>query len=67
MRRETLERNNNNKTTIERRKDKTNAEPWRNVVKLGSKLGDSEDILYRKEISNIAMNKMSDMDKEGKS
>ena len=37
------------------------AEPWRDVVKLGSKLGDSEDILHRKELSNIAMNRINDI------
>ena len=32
-------------------------EPWRNVIKLGSKLGDSEDIQYKKQLSNNAINK----------
>ena len=31
-------------------------EAWRNVIKLGLKLGDREDIQRRKELATIAMN-----------
>ena len=57
--RKNVERNNNKKSVVERRKEKEEAEPWRSVVKLGSKLGDSEDIIYRKELSNTAMNRIN--------
>ena len=36
-------------------------EPWRNVVKLGSKLGDCEDIQYRKQLATNAIHKMNNM------
>ena len=37
------------------RKETETEEEWRNVIKLGSKLGDREDIERRKELSNIAL------------
>ena len=40
---------------------KESVEPWRNVVKLGSKLGDSEDIAHRKQLSKNAMNRMNNI------
>ena len=42
------------KTTI-KRKERETEEECRNVIKLGSKLGDREDIKRRKELSNIAL------------
>ena len=41
-------------TTIKRKEMETEEE-WRNIIKLGSKLGDREDIKRRKELSNIAL------------
>ena len=41
-------------TTIKRKEIETE-EKWRNVIKLGSKLDDREDIKRRKELSNIAL------------
>ena len=43
-------------TTIKRKEIETEQE-WRNAIKLGSKLGDREDIKGRKELSNIALSK----------
>ena len=40
------------------KKNKTTNEPWRETIKLGSKLGDREDIQRRKNLSTGAMNKM---------
>ena len=33
------------------RKNKQTNEPWRDTIKLGSKLGDKEDIVRRKQLS----------------
>ena len=44
-----------------RNEDKKKIEPWRSVVKLGSMLGDSDDIAHRKQLSNNAMNKMNNV------
>ena len=38
-----------------RRKEKEKEEEWRNIIKLGSKLGDWKDIKRKKELSNIAL------------
>ena len=35
-----------------------NTETWRNVKKVGSLLGDSEDIIRRKELAISSMNKL---------
>ncbi len=49
---------NDDKTenTVVKRERKVEDEAWRNVIKLGSKLGDKEDIKRRKELATIAMN-----------
>ena len=57
--RKNLERNISKKSKAERTKARENAEPWRGVKKLGSKLGDCEDIMNRKQLSNNAMNNMN--------
>eukprot|EP00794_Sanderia_malayensis_P001765 gene1765-1967_t len=52
---------NNDKTeytTINRKKAK-NDEEWRKVKKVGSLLGDEEDIDRRKQIANVSMNKIN--------
>ena len=50
------------KTILQRRKhdqkNKTTNEPWRETVKLGSKLGDREDMKKRRQLATGAMNKM---------
>lgn len=50
------------KTILQRhkhdRKNKTTNEPWRETVKLGSKLGDREDMKNRRDIATGSMNKM---------
>ena len=43
------------------RKTKEKNEPWRDVVKLGSKLGDKEDVQRRKQISTGSMRKIEDI------
>ena len=43
-------------TTI-KRGSKNEDREWRNVIKLGSKLGDQEDIQRRKELATIALAK----------
>ena len=40
------------------RKNKTTNEPWRDTVKLGSKLGDKEDMKKRRQLAMGSMNKM---------
>ena len=40
------------------RKNKQKNEPWRDVIKLGSKLGDQEDIQRRKQLSNVKLVQM---------
>ena len=39
------------------RESKEEEREWRNVIKLGSKLGDQEDIQRRKELATIALAK----------
>ena len=48
---------NDDKTenTIVKRGSKEDEREWRNTIKLGSKLGDREDIKRRKELSNVAL------------
>ena len=41
-------------TTIKRKETETEEE-WKNFIKLGSKLGDGEDVKRGKELSNIAL------------
>ena len=48
------------------KKNKTTNEPWRETIKLGSKLGDREDIKRRKQLSQGAMNKMDEILKRRK-
>ena len=43
------------------KKNKTTNEPWRDTVKLGSKLGDREDIKRRKQLAAGSMNKMDEI------
>ena len=43
--------------TIVKRGSKEEEREWRNVIKLGSKLGDREDIQRRKELATIALAK----------
>ena len=64
---------NNDKTeeTILKRqkhdkKNKQTNEPWRETIKLGSKLGDREDIQKRKQLSTGALNKMDEILKRRK-
>ena len=52
---------NTKQIAVERKKEKENIEPWRDVIKLGSKLGDREDIIHRKQLSNNAMDKMNNI------
>ena len=52
---------NTNQIAAEKKIEKENIEPWRNVIKLGSKLGDREDIIHRKQLSNNAMDKMNNI------
>ena len=47
--------------TIVKRERKVEDEAWRNVIKLGSKLGDREDIKRRKELATTAMNSNNDI------
>ena len=47
-------------TTIRREKQRID-EKWRTVKKLGSLLGDSEDVIRRKQLSYTAMNKIKPM------
>ena len=47
--------------TIVKRERKVEDEAWRNVIKLGSKLGDREDIKRRKELATTAMNSNIDI------
>ena len=46
-------------TTLKRQK-KTD-ESWRNCIKLGSKLGDAEDIINRKQLSMNSLNKLNNI------
>ena len=50
------------KTILQRhkhdKKNKTTNEPWRETVKLGSKLGDREDMKNRRDLATGSMNKM---------
>ena len=48
---------NDDKTenTVVKRGNKEEEREWRNTIKLGSKLGDREDIKRRKELSNVAL------------
>ena len=46
------------KTLLERETDK-NKESWRMVKKLGSLLGDAEDVIRRKQLASAAMTKMN--------
>ena len=48
-------------TALVRHAMKEHNEQWRNVIKLGSKLGDSEDIAHRKQLSNNAMGKVNNL------
>ena len=48
------------------KKNRTTNEPWRDTIKLGSKLGDKEDIQRRKQLSQGAMNKMEEILKKHK-
>ena len=52
-------------TTIVRNKKtkdkKVIDEPWRHTIKIGSKLGDSEDIINRKQLSNIALHQLENI------
>ncbi len=48
------------------KKNKTTNEPWRDTIKLGSKLGDREDIKWRKQLSQGAMNKIDEILKRHK-
>ena len=41
--------------TVIERKTKREDEKWRDIIKLGSKIGDKEDIKRRKELANTAM------------
>ena len=43
------------------RKNKMTNEPWRETVKLGSKLGDREDMKYRKQLATGSMKKMEEI------
>ena len=43
------------------KKNKTTNEPWRETVKLGSKLGDREDMKNRRELAAGAMNQMDEI------
>ena len=53
------------KTTLRRqkhdKKNKTTNELWRDTVKLGSKLGDREDMKWRRNLATGAMNKMEEI------
>ena len=49
-----LNQSKTEKTTIERKK-KQKDEKWRDVIKLGSKIGDKEDIKRRKDLATAAM------------
>ena len=51
----TLKRNKHNPKT------KQTNEPWRDTIKLGSRLGDKEDITKRKQLSQGAMNKIEEI------
>ena len=59
---------NDDKTekTIVKRENKTDREEWRKVKKLGSLLGDKEDIQRRKQLAMIAMNSNDDIWKRTK-
>ena len=50
------------KTTLRRhkhdKKNKTTNEPWRDTIKLGSKLGDREDMKHRRNLAAGSLNKM---------
>ena len=46
------------KTLLEKETDK-NKESWRMVKKLGSLLGDAEDVIRRKQLASAAMTKMN--------
>ena len=48
------------------RKNETTNEPWRDTIKLGSKLGDRKDIQRRKQLSQGAHNKMDELLKRHK-
>ena len=48
-------------TTIKRIKNDKNAEVWRHTKKLGSLLGDSEDIARRKQLSIVALNNLNNI------
>ena len=48
----------NNPICLEREKDK-NKENWRMVEKLGSLLGDTEDVIRRKQLASAAMTKIN--------
>ena len=58
------------KTILQRqkhdKKNKTTNEPWRETVKLGSKLGDREDMKRRRQLATGALNKMDDILKRRK-
>ena len=49
-----VDENKTENTTIKNKEIETEEE-WRNVIKLGLKLGDRENIRRRKELSNIAL------------
>ena len=49
------------------KKNKVTNEPWRETIKLGSKLGDKEDIKRRKNLSTGKMVKMKKVLKSRKS
>ena len=52
-----------NVTIVRNRKTKDKTvidEPWRLAIKLGSKLGDTEDIAYRKQLSNVTLHTIED-------
>ena len=51
-------------TVIERKKEK-NKEEWRNVKKLGSLLGDSEDVVRRKQLAIVANKDLNQLWEEG--
>ena len=40
------------------RKNKQTNEPWRETIKLGSKLGDKEDIVRRKQLARVKLIQM---------
>ena len=50
------------KTTLQRhkhdKKNKSTNEPWRDTIKLGSKLGDREDMKHRRKLATGSLNKM---------